>query len=81
MDAIWEYLGKSPMLVIALLLVVAYIFTRFTASTKGVVRPEDRVPHYKRFERREAEFGDRRKQDGATLTGQDQRKGPRRDKD
>ncbi|MES2886285.1 MAG: hypothetical protein V4709_15895 [Pseudomonadota bacterium] len=61
MDAIWNYLEKNPVLLIVLLLAVAYLFSRLTSVGKGEVKPEDLVPHYKRFERREPELGDRRK--------------------
>ena len=79
MDAIWNDLGKSPILLIVLLLVIAYLFSRLRASGRpeGVVDPEDLVPHYKRFERREPELGDRRG-GKAPAPGDDQRKVGRR---
>jgi len=78
MDAIWSYFERSPMLIIALVLVVAYLFTRLSSGNSSEARPEDLVPHYKRFDRREPELGDRRKQKPPADLAEDQRKGPRR---
>ena len=61
MAAIWDFLEKSPLLIIILVVVVAYMFSRLASIGKGPAGPEDLVPHYKRFERREPELGDRRK--------------------
>ncbi|MES2683619.1 MAG: hypothetical protein V4650_08900 [Pseudomonadota bacterium] len=79
MDAIWNYLGNNPILLIVLLLVIAYLFSRLRASVRpeGVVDPEDLVPHYKRFERREDELGDRRG-GKAPAPAEEQRKAGRR---
>ena len=61
MDEIWNYLAKSPILVITFVVAVALVFSWVFGRTRKEVRPEDLVPHYRRFERREPEFGDRRK--------------------
>jgi len=78
MEAVWRYLVDNPILLIVLVLTVAYVFSRVASPSKDVVRPEDLVPHYKRFERRDSEFGDRRKDDGTLPEAQDQRKTGRR---
>lgn len=64
MNAIWSFLESSPVLVIVLILVVAYIFSRLGSHRTGEVAKEDLVPHYRRFDRRNIEFGDRRQQEG-----------------
>lgn len=85
MDEIWNYLEKNPMLLIVVLLLIGYLFSRLTSGGKTETRPEDLVPHYKRFERREPELGDRRKDkmdDKAKAKAEaEQRKIGRRSKD
>lgn len=78
MEAVWRYLVENPILLIVAVLVVAYVFSRIAAPGAGQVREEDKVPHYKRFERRDTEFGDRRKEDAEMPQTQDQRKDGRR---
>lgn len=79
MDAIWQYLQQSPVLVIVLLVVVALIFSKVNAGSKETkVAPEDLVPHYKRFERREPELGNRRNDRSGQSTPDDRRKMGRR---
>ena len=73
MDAIWQYLSSSPILVIVLLIVVALVFSKLSDAPKGKPDPEDLVPHYKRFERRESELGNRRNGDAQPPTGEDRR--------
>lgn len=80
MDAIWDYLASSPVLIITLVVLVAFIFSRLFEGTKEA-SSEDLVPHYKRFERREPEFGDRRKEDVPLRAEDEQRQGGRRDAD
>lgn len=78
MDVIWQYLSGSPILVIVLVIVVALVFSKLSDTPKGKVAPEDLVPHYKRFERRESELGNRRQQDGQPPAGEDRRSFGRR---
>lgn len=79
MEAAWLYLQQSPILLIILLIVVALIFSKVTADGKqGKVEPEDLVPHYKRFERRESELGNRRQAGETAGTSEDRRKIGRR---
>jgi len=73
MDAIWQYLSSSPILVIVLLIVVALVFSKLSDGPKGKADPEDLVPHYKRFERRESELGNRRQQQEQPPAGEDRR--------
>jgi len=73
MDVIWHYLSSSPILVISLLLIAALVFSKLSDGPKGKVNPEDLVPHYKRFERRESELGNRRNGDAPPPSGQDRR--------
>lgn len=62
MEALWHFLENSPVLLIVLVLIVAYVFSRLGSHRTGEVKPEDLVPHFRRFDRRNIEFGDRRKQ-------------------
>lgn len=79
MEAAWLYLQQSPILIIVLLVVVGVIFSKVTADGKqGKVDPEDLVPHYKRFERRESELGNRRQSGEAAGKTEDRRKMGRR---
>jgi len=82
MEAIWDYLMKSPLLVLFLVAVVGFLLSRFGGgSDKAEVSKEDLVPHYKRFERREPELGDRRKGGNPGKVEADQRKAGRRARD
>lgn len=81
MDAILDYLGRNPLLMIVLLIGVALVFSWVTGGSKDKVDPEDLVPHYKRFERRETELGNRRQSRGEPVTDEDRRKLGRRASD
>lgn len=81
MEVIWQYLSSSPILVIALLIVVALVLSKLSDPPKDKVSPEDLVPHYKRFDRREPELGDRRHREGAAPAHPDRRSIGRRASD
>jgi len=78
MDIVWSDLQQSTVLVITLLLVGAYVFSRLVSRDDKVVRKEDLVPAYRRFERREGEGGDRRNGQAQAFQGVDRRMTTRR---
>ena len=83
MEELWSYLAKNPVLVIVLLAVIALVFSKIFSRSSKVTREEDLVPHYKRFERREVEYGDRRKarMKAKAKAEEEQRQAARRKKD
>jgi len=78
MDIVWGDLQQSTILVITLLLVGACEFSRLVSRDDKVVRKEDLVPAYRRFERREGEDGDRRHGQAEVFQGVDLRMTTRR---
>lgn len=77
MDAIVNFIFSAPVLVLVVVIVVAWLFARAgRPAPDAALRDEDRVPHYRRFERRESEMGDRRQ--SRQPVPEDQRKGSRR---
>ena len=81
MDALWDYVEKSPILVIVIVLAVAYLFSRIASAGRKADRSDDLVPHYRRFDRRDIEFGDRRKREGNVPPEGVERNAGRRTKD
>jgi hypothetical protein len=78
-DSIWQLLTTSPMLVLSLVVVVGVIFSLLRGQPE--TKPEDRVPHYRRFDRREIELGDRRQTKKPVPEDKERRQEGRRGRD
>lgn len=61
MNAVWAYLLANPMFAIIVLGIVGYGLSRVLSWANSDVDNAPPVPHYRRLDRREPEFGDRRK--------------------
>ena len=83
MDFLLNFVVRNPgATVLVLLSVGAILFFSFSRRSGPVAAdPEDLVPFYKRFNRREIERGDRRKRRLPPPEGEERRQGPRRNRD
>ena len=83
MDFFLNFVVRNPgATVLVLLSVGAILFFSLSRRTGAAgTDPEDLVPFYKRFNRREIERGDRRRQRLPPPDGEERRQGPRRDRD
>lgn len=83
MDAILQFIQQNPITTVFLLAVaiIASVLTLTKRSAETGPNPEDMLPSYKRFDRREIERGDRRKSRLPWGGGADRREGPRRKRD
>ncbi|MDP3856758.1 MAG: hypothetical protein Q8Q73_03240 [Stagnimonas sp.] len=83
MDFFLNFVVRNPgATVLVLLAVGAILFFSFSRRAGPLgTDPEDLVPFYKRFNRREIERGDRRRQRLSPPGGEERRQGPRRDRD
>lgn len=85
MDAILKFVTNNPITVLVLIgaLYAMAVLTmgRRNRDYRGETDPEDIVPSYKRYDRREIERGDRRKARKGPAGGEERRQGPRRSKD
>ena len=83
MDAILQFIQQNPITTVFLLAVaiIASVLTLTRRDGSEGPDPEDMLPSYKRFNRREIERGDRRKVRKPPEGGQERRQGPRRSRD
>ncbi|MES2886284.1 MAG: hypothetical protein V4709_15890 [Pseudomonadota bacterium] len=78
MEMILNYLSENKLFGIFLVLGITYLISRLVVPASTKVRPEDTVPGYKRFERRESERGNRRQPHALPFTGIERRHDLRR---
>ena len=83
MDAILLFVKNNPITVLVVLgaLFAIAALTMGRRNYRGETNPEDILPSYKRYDRREIERGDRRKSRKGPVEGEDRRQGPRRSRD
>lgn len=83
MDAILLFVRNNPVTVLVLLgaLFAIAVLTTGRRNYRDETDPEDIVPSYKRYDRREIERGDRRKSRKGAGSGEERRRGPRRSRD
>lgn len=83
MDAILLFVKNNPITVLVLLGAVFAIVMLTTGrrNYRGETDPENIIPSYKRYDRREIERGDRRKSRKGPAAGEERRQKPRRSRD
>lgn len=78
MDMIWNAITHSPVLLIVIGCVAAYVVSQLTSRSYSNVRKKDLVPQHVRFERRDGEGGDRRHPRAFAYLGLERRTATRR---
>ena len=84
MDAILLFVKNNPitvLVVVGALFAIAVLTLGRRDRDSRETDPEDIIPSYKRYDRREIERGDRRKSRKGPAEGGERRQGPRRSRD
>lgn len=78
MEMILSYLSENKLFGIVVVLGITYLISKLVVPAGTKISPQDLVPAYKRFERRESELGNRRQSYALPFTGHERRQQVRR---